>query len=264
MSTAYIYNSYDRGGVILKYAGVSFYFPYGETVAIPDWTFREVDENQSAGGALTGAAPLVYKDVLVNGMRVAQELTMKGDFMWQERGVIIVEGTSTGKRIFVHAGTTSYAAPEVVQPCPIDGSPCWKLHVDIAERKATKAEMAAAEAKAFSYKTQMINAYFQSKRERMTGGRGHLMPDTLTRAFMEELGVEDIDDVATHKRPAAIDPELIATAIAAATEAAIKSGAEAMAERIYQRPRLLKRKRSVLNDRRGDAGAVAVKDEKEG
>lgn len=262
MSTAYIYNGFDRNGVVLKYAGVPFYLPYGETVAIPDWTLREVDEPASAGGATTGPTTLIYKDILVNGMRVAQELTEKGDFIWKDRGIRIVEGSATGKRIFAHAGTASYASPQAVQPCPIDGSPCWMLHVDVAERKATKAEAAIAEAAAHAFKTQMINVYFQSKRERMSGGHGRLLPDIATRAFMEELGVEDIDDISTHKKSTGIDPDLIVAALAAATKTALEAGAVAMADRIYQRPRLVKRKRN--HGPGNDAGAVAVEDEKEG
>ena len=84
------------------------------------------------------------------------------------------------------------------------------LTTEIREVEATQAEKDRAAALALDYKKSVIQEYFQSKRERMAGGKGQLFPRGLVKVYMDELGVEDIDDVSRHQKNAGgFDPEIL-------------------------------------------------------
>jgi hypothetical protein len=122
-------------------------------------------------------------------------------------GVLPIEGKRTGKTITVPAGTDE------------DGH---KLTAEVQEVEPWQKEVREAERFAKMYKERIIQDYLQSKRERMNGGRGHSHPDPTVRLYMDELGVEDLDDVSAHaKRTNGIDPGLVSViveAVRAATE----------------------------------------------
>ena len=58
----------------------------------------------------------------------------------------------------------------------------------------TEGEKQDAEARALEYKNQVVQEYFQSKRERMAGGKGRLVADSTVKTYMKELNIVDIDD----------------------------------------------------------------------
>lgn len=199
MATGYIYNGFGHyeerdgeQGIALKYAGLEFWLPYQKVTPIPNWTLREVDHDKSTpqGDAI---GELVYMNVIVNGQRIVEELTAKQIPVPQkDMGIIPIQGKSTGKMIEVPSG------------CSAEGV---LITSEVMEKEPTRSEVIDAESKALAYKQMIIAEYFQSKRERMTGGHGRLHPDSMTRAFMNELGVEDLDDVTAHAKNAGFSPE---------------------------------------------------------
>lgn len=211
MSTSYVYNGYGpyeerdgKVGVYLTHGGQSFFFPFEEVVAIPNWIFRELDHDRST--PVTGQqGQLVYMNVIVNGDRIAKELTEnQKPVPPHDMGVTIIDGKATGQTIRVFGGYTDEG--EAVM-------------VDVAEREAAPAERAKAAALAKAYKQRVLAEYFQSKRERMTGASGRLHPTERERAYMDELGVEDIDDVTTHqKQTGGLDAAAIRTIMEVARE----------------------------------------------
>ena len=54
-------------------------------------------------------------------------------------------------------------------------------------------EKKKAEQLSNEYKKLLVEEYFQSKRERMSGGHGRMTPLGMTKVFMDELNVADID-----------------------------------------------------------------------
>lgn len=197
MATAFLWNgfgSYETNndgvqGITVKHGGIDFWLPYQKVTAIPDFALRELDQDKSTPDPkLDGIQPLVYQTILVKGTRMADELVRKsndGSIAYEKMGIITIEGKLTGQTIEAWAGWDSEGR---------------KIYSEVNEREATKAEKDRAALLAKEYKEHIIKEYLDSKRSRMTGGRGRLEPDAMTRGYMHELGVEDIDDVSAHKK----------------------------------------------------------------
>lgn len=222
MSTGFVYNGFGKYekrdgeiGIALKYAGMDFWLPYQKVTAIPNWTFREVDHDKTTpNGDVEGQ--LVYMSVVVSGQRVVEELCNKQiPVSHAKMGITPIKGVVTGQNITVGAG------------CDADGN---ILTAEIPERQATKSEIAEADANAEAFKQEIIANYFQSKRERMTGGHGRNTPDERTRIYMNELNVEDLDDVTAHQRAnvAGIDPILLEMILNKAMKATTEIAVEAI------------------------------------
>ena len=219
MATGYIYNGHGDfdekdgvKGVALSYAGKMFFIPYQGVLAIPNWIFREVDHDRSTPS--TGEVGVVsYMNTMVSGDRIVRELTEGGKpHSAKEMGIIAIEGKATGRIIVVPAGSTAEGEP---------------VTTEVQEKEATKAEAAAAERASEAYMKARIADYFQSKRERMTGGTGRLHPSERERQYMEKLGVEDIDDVGAHQKSAGgLDPEVIRTIMEVSRESNEINGAK--------------------------------------
>jgi hypothetical protein len=190
LSTAYIYNGFGqyeekdgKQGITLGYAGIEFFLPYKEVTVIPNFMLREVDHDKSTPqGDVAGE--LEYMSIMVPGERIAEELLMKQvPIRNRDMGIINIKGKATGKAIQAFAGWSTEG--QVITQ-------------EVLEKEPTPTEIFEAEDLCKRYKETMIQDYFQSKRERMTGGKGRLHPDPRTRTFMEELGIEDLDDVTAH------------------------------------------------------------------
>ena len=203
MATAYILTGLgddkhpDTGerGDMLYFAGQGFWFPFEKVTPVPNMTFKELNHSRST--AERGeVSELLYDSVAVRGDVIAITLTENQvPYPNKDKGIIVVEGKSTGKPITVNAGFTA------------DGE---QLTVDVIEKEATRAEMERARELALAFKHRVITDYFQSKRERMTGGQGRIHPSKLERKYMEELNVQDIDDVTTHQKEAGgVNAEMI-------------------------------------------------------
>jgi hypothetical protein len=202
MATGRIYNGFGQyeerkgeKGITLRYGGVEFWLPYQKVTAIPNYTFYYVDHDKSTPEH-DEKGELVYQIYVVPGQRIVEELTMTQIPVPNKmKGIMAVEGKTTGRIVQVPAGRDS------------DGHPVF---AEVAEVDATNAEKTEAERRAHDFKHQVIQEYFQSKRERMTGGKGRLNPEGMVRVFMDELNVADLDDVTTHqKQTGGIDIELI-------------------------------------------------------
>lgn len=209
MATAYIYNGFGRyeerdgvRGITLNWARLPWFLPFEQVTTIPDWTLREVDWNASTPDGDEPEGRLVYKTFVIPGKRVAEELIMtQVPYKNRDLGIIEIVGKPTGNIISVPSG------------CMLDGSPMFS---EVREVEVTSSERKEAEALALDFKKRLINAYFQSKRERMAGGKGQLFPIGSVKLFMDELNVEDIDDVSRHQRATAgVDPALISAIIEA-------------------------------------------------
>lgn len=225
MATGYIYNGFGpyetrdgEQGITLKHAGIEFWLPFERVTAIPDFAIREVDHDKSTPPAgETGA--VVYKLELATGTRVVSELVRKandGTIPYMEMGVIPIEGKSTGQEITAWAGWEA------------NGDRWAKSYRQVAEKEPTRAEIATAKAKAQQYKEMIVREFFQSKRERMTGGKGRLNPDPMVRGFMEELGLQDTEDILAHSKSSGMNPELLKTIL----EEVVKSTSVSTAETI--------------------------------
>ena len=192
MSTAYIYQGFGKyethngeEGIKISYAGVPFWLPYQKVTPIPNWTFREVDHDRSTPSQ-GQVAPLTYQNTIVNGDVIANQITKGGiPVSGEDMGIIRIDGKATGRIITVACG------------CTADGDP---LTADVAEKEATRAEVARAERAADAYKKQVVADFLDSKRQRMSGGNGKTHPDPMTRQYMEELNMEDVDDVTSHQK----------------------------------------------------------------
>lgn len=187
MATAAIYNGFGkyekngRGetGITLTYGGVPFWLPYKKLTYIPDFTFREVDHDKTTAeegeeGVLT------YKSFRVSGERIVEELLeTQVPTPNKDKGIIrITSAKRTGKFLDVYAGITEEGQA---------------VTVEVPEVEMGEGDAAQAERLARLFKEQTVQEYFQSKRERMAGGQGRLTPLGLTKVFMEELGIKDID-----------------------------------------------------------------------
>ncbi len=211
MSTAMIYNAFgkyeDRDGELgltLTYAGIPFWLPYQKVTYFPNWNFRELDHDKSTGER-GQFVPQVYLDVRVTGDRIVEELTMKQvPRPNRDMGIIKIEGTPTGRMLKVPAGT--------------DAESNQKLTAEVAEVTPTPQEIATGERLCKAYKEAAIAEYFQSKRQRMSGGQGQLQPAEQIRLFMEELGVKDLDAVENHQAIRGMDPTQMAAAMAMAIQ----------------------------------------------
>jgi hypothetical protein len=217
MSTVAVYNAfggYDERdgerGVFLYYAGTPFWFPFKRVAYLPNWTFRELDHDKST--AKQGeVVPMTYTEVRVSGQRLSEELLRKEiPYPPVEMGIVPITGEPTGRTLHIPAGTGAELDPNTNKP--------EQLWADVAEVQPTFQEVAKAEAAAKRYKEKMIAEYFQSKRQRMAGGAGHLHPPDRIQLYMNELGVTDIDDVGNHALKGGMDPETMATAMALAME----------------------------------------------
>jgi hypothetical protein len=186
VSTVAVYNGFGKyetrdneKGIVLKYAGVDFWFPYKKVTYLPDYTFREVDHDKST--ALEGEeGVLTYKSFRISGERLAEEiLETQIPITNKEKGIIKIDASKrTGKFINVYAGMTEEGARQTAE---------------VAEVQVSESDAQLAERLARTYKENIIQEYFQSKRERMAGGQGRLTPQGLVKVYMEELGVRDID-----------------------------------------------------------------------
>lgn len=205
MATGYIFNGFGKYderdgelGIWLPYAGTQFWFPYQKVTPIPAYAFREVDHAKTTpekGEILSSA---IYRNEFVDGKRIAEELTLKQiPVSNHDKGIQIIEGKPTGNSVVVFAG------------CSADsGAP---IMAEVLEKVATKAEMDRAEASSIAYKRLVISEFFDSKRQRMTGGQGRNTPGDVTRLYMEELNVEDVDDVTAHQKSTGMSPEVVRT-----------------------------------------------------
>lgn len=190
MSTAYIYNGFGqyeerdgKKGIALQYAGVDFFLPYQTVTVIPNFMLREVDHDKSTPQG-DSVGELIYQSIMVPGERVAEELLMKQiPVRNHDMGIIQIKGKATGKTIEAFSGFSTEGAP---------------IFFEVLEKVPTPTELFEAEDLCKRYKEARIQDYFQSKRERMTGGHGRLHPDPQTRTFMEELGIDDLDDISAH------------------------------------------------------------------
>ncbi len=258
MSTVYVYNgfgAYDQrngvGGTVLKFNGDEFFFPFQQVRPLPNWTFRNVDQDKSTpqGGS---QGELVYMTTLLPGQVLANQLLELGiPHTAHNMGLLPITGKATGEQIEVFSG------------CDSDGN---VIMSDVAEKEATKAEIAEAEATAKLFKEEVVKNYFQSKRERMAGGTGRLHPSLAERRYMDELNLEDLDDVSAHSKAASngITPELIAAIIRevnAGNQVNTESLREAIAtvRRAGNEPQLAKAKPKSL----GLAEKAAAYDEKQ-
>ena len=203
MSTGYLYNAYGKYetaesgelGITLSFAGVGFWLPFEKVTPIPNYNFREVDHDKSTpSGGQVGA--LVYMNVRVPGDKIVDTLA-NGQIPYSNsfRGIQTVTGKRTGKMLPICEGR--------------DAETGAALMTEVPEVVQTSDEAFEAEKAALEYKQRIVADYFQSKRERMLGSPGKSHPDKLTRTFMDELGVEDIDDVSAHAKKAGIDPEAL-------------------------------------------------------
>ncbi len=234
MATAYIYNGFGQYeqrngelGITLFYAGVPFWLAFEKVTPIPNFTLREVDHDKTTPqGDVAGE--LVYQNVIVNGLRVAEELCDKQvPVSFKECGCRAITGKPTGNTVVVVAGWDS------------EGS---VLTAEVPERAATETEKSECANAAKQYKERIIGDYFQSKRERMTGGHGRLHPDAQTRRYMEELNIEDIDDPTARQKGGSLGPDSLKAIVRAAMEGAGEVNAEMIAEIIQElrHPKLVK------------------------
>ncbi len=225
MSTVYVYNAfgpYDertgKYGTALSFSGTEFFFPYQEVTVIPNWTFRLLDHDKSTPQQ-GDKGETIYQTTIIPGHVLANELLERQvPYSNKTKGLLPITGKATGKSVEMFSG------------CDGEGN---HITTEINEKTATPAEVASAEALAKRYKETVVQDYFQSKRQRMAGGNGQLHPDPQTRLYMDELGLEDLDDVSAHTKAAqgGLTPEMV-KAIIEATSKSNKVNTEALREAI--------------------------------
>jgi hypothetical protein len=192
MAVHYIYNSFGPyeevdgvKGTTIKFAGHNFFFPFQRTTPIVNFIFREPDHDKSTPAA-GEKGELIYQLVPVSAETLIFELLDKQiPYTHKQMGIVPVAGKATGNLISVFAGFN------------IDGS---KNYIEVSEKVATPKEVSEAEVLALRYKEEHVQEYLHSKRETMKGHPGRKSPDKMTRLFMEELGVQDIDDLQAHMK----------------------------------------------------------------
>ncbi len=179
------YESTNDGqkGITLSFGGVPFWLPYNKVTYFPDYTKREVDhEKSSPGGDQEGM--LVYHSFRVSGEQIVDTLLELGvPYKNSDKGIIVIANEPAKRKqtyVKIQAG---YEA---------DGRP---IIAEVQEIEPTTMEVEESHRRAEAYKKDVINEYMQSKRERMSGGHGRVSPAGLTKVFMDEFGVKDIDDV---------------------------------------------------------------------
>src|ERR1051326_3973361 len=192
MSTVAVYNGFGKYenkdgelGITLTYAGVPFWFPYKQITYLPDWSFREVDHKETAGQDGDAEGFLTYKTWRCKGERVAEEVLDKQEpISHAKKGMLRLANPRPkgGMPVSVFCGRSE------------DGE---KLTADVFEVEPSDADIAEADRLAYEYKELIIQQYFASKRERLAGGHGQLVPRGFVKAFMKELNVKDIDALPT-------------------------------------------------------------------
>jgi hypothetical protein len=224
MATVAVYNGFGqyekRGrelGITLTYAGVEFWFPYKQVTYIPDWTFREVDHKETAGQDGDTEAFLTYKTWSCKGERVVEELLDKQ------------EPIPNGKKGIIR----------LANPAPKGGNPISVfcgieengdiVTADIFEVVPSEADVTTAERMAYNYKEQIIQEYFASKRERLSGGHGQLVPRGFVKKFMEELNVKDIDALPSQQSNSKLEALLTQFLTAIASMGGVKPALETTA-----------------------------------
>src|SRR6188768_1054954 len=188
MSTIAVFNGFGQyestndgqKGITLQFAGVPFWFPFNKVSYIPDFMLRELDHKETAaeGAEATYLANLMPGETIANEMLESQV-----PYKNKDKGIIVIPSDAAHRKITtvrVAAGWTAGGTPVVTE---------------VQEVEPTEFEIAEAHRLAREYKQRMVQDYMQSKRERITGGHGRAFPDGLTKVFMDELGVKDIDDV---------------------------------------------------------------------
>ena len=192
MSTVAIYNGFGgyetkdgKQGVTLTHGGVPFWFPYEGVCYIPDYTMREVDHDKSSADKEEESV-LTYKTFILKGERIAEELL---------ETQIPHPNSAKGFAIVIPSAADRQAQKYITIPSGYteEGS---ALTTDVMVVTPSDNVKAVAKQKAEEYKTEIVKAYYQSKRERMSGGHGQLFPVGSVKRFMDELGLKDIDDVA--------------------------------------------------------------------
>lgn len=227
MSTGYLWNGFgnyevnEKGekGMTLSYAGVEFWLPFEKVTPIPNYNFRELDHDKSTA-ALGEVATLVYQTVRVPGERIVEELTMtQQPFRNYDLGIIPLKGTKrTGNMVTVCDGREVESGK--------------KTFTEVPEVEATKAEKEEAAALALQFKKMQVQEYLQSKRDKMMGGQGRSFPDARIRAYMDELGIEDVDDVTAHSKNNGLTPELVKILLKEVNAAGAEAHAEALAQAV--------------------------------
>lgn len=238
MSTVAIFNGFGRyeqtndgqKGMTLLHAGIPFWFPYDQVTYIPDFTMREVDHDKStANGEEEGV--LTYRTFRLSGERIAEELLETGiPFKESEKGLMVITATPAKRK------TTTQTIFSGVSE---EGT---KLFTDVPEIEPTEYEIAEAHNRARAFKEQVIQQYFQTKRERMAGGHGQLFPTGLIRVYMTELGVRDIDDVTRQLETAAATPGITLETLTQLIQAIVAASKSEPAAVIPEPPKSAKAK----------------------
>lgn len=202
MSTAAIFNGFGQyeknehgqKGVTLTYGGVAFWFPFNEVTYIPDFTLREVDHDASTPPA-GQEGQLLYKTFRVDGRRVAEELLdIQVPYANSRKGIIVIENTKEKRKNSYVEAFAGYTEEGTV------------IMTEVQEVEPTEFEIKEAHDRARSYKEEIVQNYFQSKRERMAGGQGSIVPLGMVKVYMKELNIRDIDDVSRQLETAAATP----------------------------------------------------------
>lgn len=192
MSTVAVYNAYGRyeqtnegqKGITLLYGGVPFWFPFEAVTYLPDFTMREIDHRETTSDG-DGTGVVQYKTFRVTGEQLAAALLeSQVPYKNSEKGIIpIVNDAKKRKNNYIRV----FAGVDEI------GN---RIITEVQEITPSELEISDAKARAQSYKELEIQNYFQGKRERMMGGFGHpAFPTGLIRAYMEELGIKDLDDI---------------------------------------------------------------------
>lgn len=197
MSTGYIYSAfgYDEKdgerGHWENWAGRRWWLPFEKVTAIPNFMLRELDHDKSTP-EIGAVGVLTYMTVYVPGERIVEELCNKQKpISNRDMGLLPITGKPTGKMIEVLGGWDERGV---------------EIRVEVPEKEATKAEVAEAERLAQTFKEMIIQEYLQSKSEFIARGKGRAKPEGVVRLFMNELGVEDLDDVSARaKAPGGMD-----------------------------------------------------------
>lgn len=203
MSTVAIFNGFGQyeakpdgeKGITLTHGGVPFWFPFDKVTYVTDFVMREVDHDASTAKDGEEEGVLQYKTFRLSGERIAEELLdTQIPTPNREKGIIVIQNDRS-KRLNTY--TTVAAGYDDLGRA---------MTTEIQEIEPTEYEVAEAHTKAREYKQEVINTYFQGKRERMSGGNGRLFPAGLVKTFMTELGVKDIDDVSKQLEAVATSP----------------------------------------------------------
>jgi hypothetical protein len=244
MSTVAVFNGFGQyemkndgqKGITLKHGGVEFWFPYDEVTYLPDFTMREVDHRESSSEG-DEESVLIYKTFRISGNRLAEELTeTQIPYANSKKGIIVISSDRTKRK-------DSYV--EVFAGVGDDGT---RLTTEVQEVVPSDFEIEDAHVRAREYKEEIVQLYFQAKRERLAGGHGPIFPTGLIKVYMKEMGVKDIDDVTRQLETAAATPgistEQLLTLIKSVIEAA-KPVAVAAPVPVPAAPTALKAKETV-------------------